>query len=106
MEVNYNEGVAQRIKISDGAIGYMEYEFAERLGLPVATLQNKAGAFVAPSPPPAPPRWQSAPEIPDDLRVFVPDPPGADAYPIVSYTWLLLYGVYPDAARARRSRAP
>jgi len=35
--------------------------------------------------------------VPDDLRVFVPDPPGADAYPIVSYTWLLLYGIYPDA---------
>jgi hypothetical protein len=34
---------------------------------------------------------------PGDLRVFVPDPPGADAYPIASYTWLLLYGIYPDA---------
>jgi phosphate transport system substrate-binding protein len=31
------------------------------------------------------------------LRVFVPDPPGADAYPIASYTWLLLYETYPDA---------
>ena len=50
MEVNYNEGVAQRVKISAGSIGYMEYEFAERLGLPVATLENKAGRMVAPSP--------------------------------------------------------
>ena len=41
----------------------------------------------------------SAPEVPDDLRVFVPDPPGADAYPIVGYTWLLLYQQYPDAER-------
>ena len=97
MEVNYNEGVAQRVKISAGSIGYMEYEFAERLGLPVATLENKAGRMVAPSPAAGTAALASAPEIPADLRVFVPDPPGADAYPIVSYTWLLLYGVYPDA---------
>ena len=97
MEVNYNEGVAQRVKISAGSIGYMEYEFAERLGLTVATLENKAGRMVAPSPAAGTAALASAPAIPDDLRVFVPDPPGADAYPIVSYTWLLLYGVYPDA---------
>ena len=38
-----------RIKISEGAIGYVEYGFAKRLGLPMAALQNKAGKFVAPS---------------------------------------------------------
>jgi phosphate transport system substrate-binding protein len=43
---NGNEGVASRIKISDGSIGYVEYGFAKRLGLPMAVLQNKAGAFV------------------------------------------------------------
>jgi phosphate transport system substrate-binding protein len=97
MEVNYNSGVAQRIKVSDGSIGYVEYEFAERLGLPVAALQNKAGAFVAPSPRAGTAGLQSAPEVPDDLRVFVPDPEGVDAYPIVTYTWLLLRGRYADA---------
>jgi len=97
MEVNYNEGVAQRVKISDGSIGYMEYQFAERLGLPFATLENKAGRMVVPSPAAGTAALASAPEVPENLRVFVPDPPGADAYPIVSYTWLLLYGIYPDA---------
>jgi phosphate transport system substrate-binding protein len=92
MQVNYNEGVAQRVKISEGAIGYMEYQFAERLGLPVATLQNQAGEYVQPTPASGSLALGSAPEIPDDLRVFVPDPPGAGAYPIVGYTWLLLYG--------------
>jgi phosphate transport system substrate-binding protein len=45
-----NEGVARRVQITDGSIGYMEYEFAQRLGLPIAKLQNKAGEFIAPSP--------------------------------------------------------
>ncbi len=90
MQVNYNSGVAQRIKLSEGAIGYTEYEFAERLGLPVAVLENRAGNFVRPAPAAGTAALQSAPEVPDDLRVFVSDPPGADAYPIVTYTWLLL----------------
>jgi phosphate transport system substrate-binding protein len=98
MQVNYNSGVAQRIKVSDGAIGYTEFEFAERLGLPVAALQNKSGAFVAPSQTAGTAALQSAPDVPDDLRVFVPDPPGADAYPIVTYTWLLLREQYDDPA--------
>jgi len=97
MEVNYNDGVAQRVKISEGSIGYMEYEFAERLGLRVATLENKAGRMVSPTPAAGTAALASAQDMPDDLRVFVPDPPGTDAYPIVSYTWLLLYGTYPDA---------
>jgi phosphate transport system substrate-binding protein len=99
MEVNYNEGVAQRVKVSEGAIGYMEYEFADRLGLPIATLQNKAGDYVRPSPAAGSAALGSAPNIPDDLRIFVPDPPGAGAYPIAGYTWLLLYERYPDAGK-------
>ncbi|WP_295887965.1 phosphate ABC transporter substrate-binding protein PstS [uncultured Thiohalocapsa sp.] len=100
MEVNYNEGVAQRVKVSEGSIGYMEYQFAKRLGLPMATLQNKAGEYVEPTAAAGSAGLGSAPEVPDDLRVFVPDPPGADAYPIVGYTWLLLYARYPEVARA------
>jgi phosphate transport system substrate-binding protein len=97
MEVNYNEGVAQRVKTSEGSIGYMEYEFADRLGLPIAILENKAGEFVEPSPSAGTAALASVDAIPDDLRVFAPDPAGDGAYPIVSYTWLLLYEVYPNA---------
>lgn len=99
MKVNYNEGVAQRVKISTGSIGYMEYQFAKRLGLPMAMIENKAGELVAPTPESGTAALASAPEVPDDLRVFVPDPPGDGAYPIVGYTWLLLYQSYPDAAK-------
>lgn len=99
MAVNYNEGVAQRVKVTEGGIGYMEYQFAKRLGLPMATLQNKAGDYVEPTAAAGSAGLGAAPEVPDDLRVFVPDPPGAEAYPIVGYTWLLLYQQYPDAER-------
>jgi phosphate transport system substrate-binding protein len=99
MEVNYNTGVAQRVQVTVGGIGYMEYEFADRLGLSIAALQNKSGRFVRPSPSAGMEALRSAPDVPDDLRVFVPDPPGADAYPISSYTWLLLYASYPDAEK-------
>ncbi len=95
-----NEGVATRIKISDGAIGYLEYGFAKRLNLPMAWLENKAGRFVQPD-------AQSGQQAllngsaaaPDSLRMFMPDPEGETAYPIVTYSWLLLYDQYPDTAK-------
>ena len=36
--------------------------------------------------------------MPDNLRVFIPDPPGKGAYPIVTFTWVLLYRTYDPAA--------
>lgn len=95
-----NAGVAQRIKVTDGAIGYLEYQFAERLGLPVASLGNKAGETILPSPESGQAALASVTEIPSDLRVFVPDPEGPASYPIVSYTWILLYERYADPAKA------
>jgi len=65
----------------------------------VAILQNKAGHFVHPIPAAGTAALASADHVPEDLRVFVPDPPGVDAYPIVSYTWLLLYRHYPDVGK-------
>ncbi|EXJ12625.1 phosphate ABC transporter substrate-binding protein PstS [Imhoffiella purpurea] len=105
MEVQGNEGVARRVQITDGAIGYMAYEFAKQLDLPIATLQNKAGNFVEPGPLTGQAALASAEEIPENLRVYLPDPAGADAYPIVSYTWLLLDGRYPDPAKAEALKA-
>ncbi|AFL73002.1 phosphate ABC transporter substrate-binding protein PstS [Thiocystis violascens] len=99
MTARGNEGVAQRVKITDGAIGYMEYEFAERLGMPVAILENRSGLPVMPSPGAGQAALASASEIPEDLRLFVPDPEGAEAYPIVSYTWILLNEHYADPAK-------
>jgi phosphate transport system substrate-binding protein len=43
-------------------------------------------------------------ELPDNLRAFYPDPDGPDSYPIVTYTWLLLYQDYGDARKAEAVR--
>lgn len=101
MTATGNEGVAQRVKISSNSIGYMEYGFAKRLGLPMAVLQNEEGQFIKPTPASGQVALAAAAaNIPENLRLFVPDPPGADSYPIVTLTWLLLYERYPNPAKA------
>ena len=91
-----NEGVASRIKISDGSIGYVEYGFARRLDLKVATLENKAGRFVAPTTESGMAAFaNTAGEGIDGLEAATFNPPGAEAYPIATYSWLLLYRHYP-----------
>lgn len=95
-----NEGVSARIKLSEGSIGYVEYGFAKRLGLPVASLQNKAGAFVRPSERSGQAALAAAAARATEQERFVlSDPDGADAYPIVTYSWLLLYGMYDNKAK-------
>jgi len=100
-----NEGVAARVKITQGSIGYMEYEFAERLNMPIASLENRHGEFVMPSPESG--QLALAPigeAIPVNLRVFLPDPDSAGAYPIVTYSWLLLQEKYTESDKARALR--
>lgn len=99
MLVPGNEGVAGRIKISQGAIGYVEYGIAERAGLAMAWLENKAGQFVQPHAGSGLAALLNA-ELPDNLRAFFPDPTGQDSYPIVTYSWLLLYKTYADPQKA------
>lgn len=100
-----NEGVAGRIRGSEDSIGYIEYHFAKRLGLPMAELQNKAGRYVAPGERAGQiALMQSVSRMPANLRLFLPDPDGEDAYPIVSYTWLLLYDRYPDREKVAALR--
>jgi phosphate transport system substrate-binding protein len=94
-----NEGVAGRIKMSSGAIGYVNYGSARQAGLAMAALENREGAFIAPTPD-AGVQALAAAELPENLRIFVPDPAGADSYPIVTFSWLLLRRSYADAARA------
>lgn len=101
-----NEGVAHKIKISHGSIGYLQYGFAQRLGLPMASLENKANNFVKPHAATSRAALASgASHLPQDLRLFVPDPEGADSYPIVSLSWILLYDTYPDPGKAAALKA-
>jgi phosphate transport system substrate-binding protein len=94
MRAEGNEGVAGRIQHSEGSIGYVGYEFAQRLGLRMALLENKKGEFVKPGDQSCTAALNSA-EMPENLRVYVPDPTGPGVYPIVTFSWILLYKNYP-----------
>jgi phosphate transport system substrate-binding protein len=94
-----NDGVTATIKQTPGAIGYIEYGYAKLTKAPTALLENRSGNYVAPGAESGKAALASA-QFPDgdlpgsdvpDLRVWVNDPAGADAYPIASFTWLLLY---------------
>ncbi len=93
-----NEGVTALIKQTPGTIGYVEYGYAKNNGLSVASIENKSGNFVAPSPESGASTLASV-EMPDNLRIWPVDPVGAQDYPIVSFSWLLLYSKYDDAKK-------
>lgn len=95
-----NDGVTTLIKQTPGAIGYIEFGFAEQSKLPMAVLENKAGKYVEATLDNAKSALDSV-EMPADLRAWIPDPDGESSYPIVSYTWLLCYSKYSDAAKAK-----
>lgn len=100
-----NEGVAARIKLTEGGLGYLEYAFAKRLALPMALLENKAGQFIG-----ADERSgqtalaESVVGVPEGVWPTTLDPDGPASYPIVTYSWLLLYKRYPAPEKAAALR--
>ncbi len=94
--IKANAGVSAQIQQAEGAIGYVEYSYAQRLGMTVAALENQAGTFVEPSPATGATAL-AAVTLPENLKAFIADPAGAEAYPIVTYSWILAYGQYADA---------
>ncbi|MFM7888902.1 MAG: phosphate ABC transporter substrate-binding protein PstS [Pseudanabaena sp.] len=99
-----NEGVAAQIQQTSGAIGYTEYGYAVQNKISFATIENKAGKYVKASPESGSKSLASI-DLPASLISFEPDPKGDEAYPIVSYTWLLLYKKYDDPAKAETVKA-
>jgi phosphate transport system substrate-binding protein len=95
-----NENVAGRIQHSEGSIGYVGLEFARRLGLHMASLQNKDGNFVLPGDQ-AGMAALAATDLPANLRLFIADPAGPNAYPIVTFSWILLYKKYEDPQKSK-----
>jgi phosphate transport system substrate-binding protein len=92
-----NDGVAALIQLTPGSIGYVEYGYAKLTGLHMAALENHSHQFVLPDE--AGKSGELAlegAEIPDDLQVRVADPKTDGAYPIVTYTWVLLRKHYDD----------
>jgi phosphate transport system substrate-binding protein len=85
-----NDGVAALIKGTPGTIGYLEFGYAQHSKLAMATLQNQAGKYVAPTVESGAAALAQVP-LPDNLRAFITDPAGDTSYPIVTYTWWLVH---------------
>jgi phosphate transport system substrate-binding protein len=88
-----NEGVTASLLTTPGSVGYVEYGYAHSQNLHMATLENKSGNFVSPTTDSAKVALASA-TLPADLIVWVSDPAAKDAYPIVTFTWMMLYKKY------------
>ena len=97
---NGNQGVAQIVKATDGAIGYVDLSDAKASGLQFAKVRNKAGNAVTPSVAGATAALDGA-ELNADLTYNPLDADGADAYPITAPTWILVYKQQADAAKGQ-----
>lgn len=98
-----NDGVTATIRQTPGAIGYIEYGYAVLAKVPMASLQNKAGKFVAPSGESGSAALSHV-KLPPDMRAWLPDPEGDTSYPIATYTWMIFFKKYPDAKKAEALR--
>jgi phosphate transport system substrate-binding protein len=97
-----NEGVAGLVKQQANSIGYVELVFAVQNKLPYASMQNASGAFVKPSLESVTAAAAGAAKtMPDDFRVSITNAPGKDAYPISTFTWLLIPSQFKDAAKKK-----
>jgi len=95
-----NDGVAGLVSQTPGAIGYVELIYALQNKISFGAVQNAAGEFVKASPD-AVTKAAATATIPPDFRVSITNAPGAGAYPISSFTWLLLYQSPNDTQRSR-----
>jgi phosphate transport system substrate-binding protein len=96
-----NEGVAGMIRQMQGSIGYIELIYAIQNKIPYGVVKNAAGNFVKASLESVTAAAASAPKMPADFRVSITNAPGKDAYPISSFTWLLIPAQSKDAAKGK-----
>ena len=95
-----NEGVTGTVKSTPGAVGYVELAYARQNKLTMAAIKNPDGNFVLPS-------IETTSEaaagvtMPPDFRVSITDAKGKNAYPISSFTYVLIYKEQTDAARGK-----
>jgi len=97
-----NEGVTGQVKQSPNSIGYVELIYAEQNKLPYASVKNSAGDFVKPALESITAAAASiAGQMPADLRVSITNAQGPGAYPIASFTYLLVYKEQQDQAKGK-----
>ncbi len=95
-----NEGVTGQIKNAPNSIGYVELIYAVSNNIPYGSVKNSSGNFVkADLVSVSAAAAAVAKTMPDDFRVSITNPPGNTAYPIASFTWLLIPEKFSDAAK-------
>ena len=100
-----NEGVAGQVKQIPGAIGYVELAYARQNKLQFAAIKNAAGQFVAPSVESATAAAEGVAaklNPKSDYRISIANAPGAAAYPVTSFTWLLVYQDQTDPIKGKK----
>ena len=96
-----NEGVAGLVRQLPGALGYVELIYALQNKIDYGEVKNPAGNFVKASISGVTEAAASVKVLPADYRVSITNAPGATAYPISSFTWLLVPLNSPDAAKGK-----
>jgi phosphate transport system substrate-binding protein len=96
-----NEGVAGLIRQMEGAIGYVELIYALQNKINFGVVQNAAGEFVKASLDSTTAAAASMKSMPADFRVSITNAPGKEAYPIASFTWLLVPAEWKDASKGK-----
>ncbi len=96
-----NEGVAGIVRQTPGAIGYVELIYALQNKIETGLVKNSAGAYPAPTIDNVTAAAASVKQMPADYRVSITNAPGKDAYPISSFTWLLVPTPAADAAKGK-----
>jgi phosphate transport system substrate-binding protein len=100
-----NEGVTQQVKQTEGALGYVELIYAISNNMPYAQVKNASGNFITPSLETVTAAAAGTKlEKDTDFRVSITNAPGAQAYPISSFTWLLIRKDNKDPAKAKLIR--
>jgi phosphate transport system substrate-binding protein len=95
-----NEGVTGQIKNAPNSIGYVELIYAVSNNIPYGNVKNSSGVFVkADLASVSAAAAAAAKTMPDDFRVSITDPPGKTAYPIASFTWLLIPEKFSDGGK-------
>ena len=96
-----NEGVAGMIRQMQGAIGYIELIYAVQNKIPYGSVKDAAGNFIQATLGSVTAAAASVKSMPADFRVSITNAPGKDAYPISSFTWLLIPEKSKDAAKGK-----
>jgi phosphate transport system substrate-binding protein len=99
-----NSGVAQTVKSTPGAIGYVDYSTAKASALTYASVENSSGKFIAPSTSAASASAATATVAPD-LTFHAVWGSNATAYPITYQSWVLVYAKQPNASDAKLLQA-